>query len=257
MDRVTGLPTLLVDRRLTRPLVCALVLAMVIAIAPVSSRSASAVEQSRLAGCDAVADIIPGTAKSGQLITVIAPTTSSQTATLEFFVRQGGCFRLAAGPYSALVGLNGLSTHHHEGDDTTPIGLFGFQSTMYGVLANPGVSFQYHRLVCGDWWDEQSSSPLYNHFVHVPCGTKPDFGGGSEALWQTVPSYDYFAVIAYNRHPIVPGKGSAIFLHVSNGHPTAGCVSIAVADLLRVLRALRPKLDPLIDITTRQLLATA
>jgi L,D-peptidoglycan transpeptidase YkuD (ErfK/YbiS/YcfS/YnhG family) len=93
--------------------------------------------------------------------------------------------------------------------------------------------------------------------VHVPCGTKPDFGGGSEALWQTVPSYDYFAVIAYNRHPIVPGKGSAIFLHVSNGHPTAGCVSIAVADLLRVLRALRPKLDPLIDITTRQLLATA
>ena len=85
--------------------------------------------------------------------------------------------------------------------------------------------------------------------MHVPCGTKPDFGGGSEALWETVPSYNYFAVIAYNRHPIVPGKGSAIFLHVSTGQPTAGCVSIPEADLLRVLRALRPNMNPLIDIS--------
>jgi L,D-peptidoglycan transpeptidase YkuD (ErfK/YbiS/YcfS/YnhG family) len=219
-----------------------------------SSSTARAADRPRLASCDAVADGIAGTSKSSQLITVIAPTLRSQSATLEFYIRQRGCFRLAAGPYSALVGLNGLSAHHHEGDDTTPLGLFGFQSTMYGVQPNPGVAFAYHHLVCGDWWDEQPSSTLYNHFVHVPCGTKPDFGGGSEALWETVPSYDYFAVIAYNRHPIVPGKGSAIFLHVSDGSPTAGCVSFPVGDLLRVLRALRPNLHPLIDITTRQLL---
>jgi len=122
---------------------------------------------------------------------------------------------------------------------------------MYGVLPNPGVAYQYHHLDCGDWWDEQSSSALYNHFVHVSCGTKPDFGGGSEALWQTAPSYDYFAVIAYNHDPIVPGKGSAIFLHVSSGQPTTGCVSLPVADLLRVLRALRPNMNPLIDLTVR------
>jgi len=109
------------------------------------------------------------------LITVVSPTSRSQNATLEFLVRRGGCFRLADGPYPALVGLNGLSTHHHEGDNTTPIGLFGIQSTMYGVLPNPGVAYQYHHLVCGDWWDEQPSSALYNHFVHVPCATKPDF----------------------------------------------------------------------------------
>lgn len=224
---------------------------MVIAIAPLLSRTAGALEHPRLASCNAVADAISGTSHSGQLITVLSPTLRSQSATLEYFVRQGGCFRLAAGPYPALVGLNGLSAHHHEGDNTTPLGLFSFQSTMYGVLPNPGVAYQYHRLVCGDWWDEQPSSSLYNHFVHVPCGTKPDFGGGSEALWETVPSYDYFAVIAYNRHPIVPGKGSAIFLHVSTGQPTAGCVSIPVTDLLRILRALRPNMNPLIDISAR------
>jgi L,D-peptidoglycan transpeptidase YkuD (ErfK/YbiS/YcfS/YnhG family) len=142
--------------------------------------------------------------------------------------------------------------HHREGDNTTPIGLFSIQTTMYGVLPNPGVTYRYHRLVCGDWWDEQSSSPHYNRFVHVPCGTKPNFGGDSEALWQTVPSYDYFAVIQYNRTPTLAGLGSAIFLHVSDGQPTAGCVSIPAADLVRVLRALRTNLQPLIQITTRQ-----
>jgi L,D-peptidoglycan transpeptidase YkuD (ErfK/YbiS/YcfS/YnhG family) len=249
MERITGLPALLFHRRLKRAFGCSLVLVMVIAIASLLSRSAEAVDGPHLASCNAVADAISGTSHAGQLITVVSPTLRSQSATLEYFVRQGGCFRLAAGPYPALVGLNGLSAHHHEGDNTTPLGLFGLQSTMYGVNANPGVDYQYHRLVCGDWWDEQSSSPLYNHFVHVPCGTKPDFGGGSEALWQTVPAYDYFAVIAYNRHPIVPGKGSAIFLHVSTGQPTAGCVSIPEADLLRILRALRPNMNPLIDIS--------
>jgi L,D-peptidoglycan transpeptidase YkuD (ErfK/YbiS/YcfS/YnhG family) len=257
MDGVTGLPALLVNRRLKRALAISIALVMAFAVAPMSTHSAGATQRSRLLpACSPIANDVNGAAKSGQLITVIAPTIRSKRATLNFYVRRGGCFRLDAGPYSALVGLNGLSAHHIEGDDTTPLGLFGFQSTMYGVLPNPGVAYHYHRLVCGDWWDEQPTSPLYNHFVHVSCGTKPGFGGGSEALWQTIPSYDYFAVIAYNRHPIVPGRGSAIFLHVSNGQATAGCVSIPVADLLRVLRALRPNLHPLIDITTRQLSAS-
>ena len=66
-----------------------------------------------------------------------------------------------------------------------------------------------------------------------------------------VPSYDYFAVIAYNHQPIVPGRGSAIFLHVSTGQPTAGCVSIPVDELLRILRTLKPDMKPLIYIGLR------
>jgi L,D-peptidoglycan transpeptidase YkuD (ErfK/YbiS/YcfS/YnhG family) len=251
MERITGLPALLVHRRLRRTHLSALALVLTVAGAPWTSLNAGAVDRPRLTACSSVADSIAGASTAGQLVTVIAPTSRSQTATLSFFVRQGGCFRIADGPYAAHVGRNGLSAHHHEGDGTTPVGLFGFQSTMYGVLANPGVAYPYHRLVCGDWWDEQSTSALYNHFVHVACGTTPNFGGDSEALWQIVPNYDYFAVIAYNRNPIVPGRGSAIFLHVTDGHPTTGCVSIPAAELLRILRSLRPNQHPLIDITTR------
>jgi L,D-peptidoglycan transpeptidase YkuD (ErfK/YbiS/YcfS/YnhG family) len=207
-------------------------------------------ELERLAGCSTRADALAGVTPSRELVTVIAPTTTSQRATLELFEREDGCFRLVLGPYDAWVGHNGLSAHKHEGDGTTPIGRFSFGATMYGTLADPGVTYQYHRLVCGDWWDEQSGTTAYNHFVHVACGTKLPFGGDSEALWTEAPAYDYFAVISYNTSPVVANLGSAIFLHVSLDGPTEGCVSIPESNLVRVLRALRPSLDPLIDIST-------
>jgi len=46
-------------------------------------------------------------------------------------------------------------------------------------------------------------------------------------------------VIDYNARPVVPGRGSAIFLHVSAGQATAGCVSLPETTLVRVLRWLR------------------
>ena len=51
--------------------------------------------------------------------------------------------------------------------------------------------------------------------------------------------------------PVVPGRGSGIFLHAQTGRPTNGCVSIPRADLRRVLRWLRPAAAPQIAIGTR------
>jgi L,D-peptidoglycan transpeptidase YkuD (ErfK/YbiS/YcfS/YnhG family) len=116
--------------------------------------------------------------------------------------------------------------------------------------ADPGLHDTYHRLVCGDWWDEDPASPAYNTFRHVACGTRPPFGGGSEALWQAAVAYQQFAVIEYNVHPIVPGRGSAIFLHDDLGRPTNGCVSLPQPELIRVLRWLRPAARPLIVLGT-------
>ena len=47
------------------------------------------------------------------------------------------------------------------------------------------------------------------------------------------------------------GAGSAFFLHVAVGAPTAGCVSIPAAQLVRVLRWLAPQDHPRILIGTR------
>jgi L,D-peptidoglycan transpeptidase YkuD (ErfK/YbiS/YcfS/YnhG family) len=184
------------------------------------------------------------------VVTVVASRTST-IALVTLWSRTGSCDRRVGGPWTAELGRAGLSTDKFEGDGSTPVGTFSIGAVMYGLSANPGVAYAYHRLTCGDWWDEAPSSPMYNRFVHVPCGMSPPFGGDSEALWRVVPQYDYFALIDYNTSPVVPGRGSAIFLHVSTGVPTAGCVALAATDLLEVLRWLRPRDHPLIAIGRR------
>jgi L,D-peptidoglycan transpeptidase YkuD (ErfK/YbiS/YcfS/YnhG family) len=188
-----------------------------------------------------------GPAQAQQLVTVHA-RAGATVAALELWQRRGACFGRVAGPWTAEIGPAGLSRHKREGDGATPTGTYRFGATVYGIAADPGVAFAYHRLVCGDWWDEDAASPAYNAFRHVTCGTQPPFRGGSEALWRISPQYRYFAVIDYNAHPVVPGRGSAIFLHVSTGHPTSGCVSLPERELLQVLRWLRPQAKPMIAI---------
>jgi len=170
-----------------------------------------------------------------QRIQVVAPTARSTTATLTV----SECGRRVFGPWRARVGYHGLSSRHREGDGTTPTGTFGLGPTVYGLDPNPGVRLGYHRLRCGDWWDEDSGSATYNTFQHVACGATPPFGGGSEALWRATVAYREFAVVQYNAAPAVPGRGSAIFLHDDTGHATNGCVSLPRLDLIRLLQRLR------------------
>jgi L,D-peptidoglycan transpeptidase YkuD (ErfK/YbiS/YcfS/YnhG family) len=164
---------------------------------------------------------------------------AATTATTYAVVTLTSCGRRVAGPWRARVGLRGLSAHHREGDGTTPVGAFTIGSTVYGIAADPGVKLRYHRLTCGDWWDEDPRTTAYNTFQHVACGSTPPFGGGSEALWQATVAYRYFAVIDYNTAR-VPGRGSAIFLHVDTGSATNGCVSLPRPQLVQTLRWLRP-----------------
>ena len=193
---------------------------------------------------------LASTGAASQLITVDAPSSASTTATLALWQRTGSCWRLTAGPWTGWTGRNGLSDHHREGDGTTPTGAYSIGTVIYGIAANPGVNYSYHQLVCGDWWDEDSSTPGYNTFQHVPCGTAPPFGGGSEALWTETTAYQNFAVVDYNTHPAVPGAGSAIFLHDDVGGPTNGCVTLPAGQLAVLLRWLDPAHSPLIVIGT-------
>ncbi len=71
-------------------------------------------------------------------------------------------------------------------------------------------------------------------------------------MWQQRRAYPWLAVVEYNMRPVVPGKGSGIFLHAATGGPTIGCVSIAKVELRTVLRWLRPAAKPVIAIGTRR-----
>jgi L,D-peptidoglycan transpeptidase YkuD (ErfK/YbiS/YcfS/YnhG family) len=204
-----------------------------------------------LAGCpENVAGAAGAPASAQQLVTVQATSLRTTYASLRTWRREGSCWVAAAGPYRARLGRNGLSANRREGDGTTPTGTFAIGRTMYGNEPNPGVRFAYRRLRCGDWWDEDPRSPTYNSFQHVACGTRPPFAGASEGMWQQPRPYPFLAVIEYNTRPVVPGRGSGIFLHAQTGGPTIGCVSLRKDQLRTVLRWLRPAAKPAIWIGT-------
>lgn len=201
-------------------------------------------------GCpDNLADRLSSTGKARQLLTVSAASFTISVATVEAWrlidsTAGPSCWQKAGGPWTALIGANGFSDHHREGDRTTPTGIYAIGPVMYGNAPNPGTRYPYHRLVCGDWWDEAPTSPEYNTFQHIPCGQAAPFGGDSEALWTETVDYPSLAVIEYNSHPVVPYAGSAIFIHAEDGNPTTGCVSLPLADLDRILRWLAPSASP-------------
>ena len=180
-----------------------------------------------------------------QIITVRAASYATTYATLRAYRVSGRKRFLVFGPWTARVGYNGVARpgRKREGDGRTPSGTYGF-SFYFGVDPNQGFAFAFRHAYRYDYWDDDPSSPRYNEWVNA---RQHNPGADPEPMHQ-VPAYDYAAVIAYNTAR-VPGRGSAIFLHVSTGTATAGCVSLPRAELLKVLHWLRPGAHPRITIS--------
>ena len=168
-----------------------------------------------------------------QLVTVVVPRRTSTQGELRLWKKSGECWTAVTEPWTAWVGGRGVSPSKREGDRRTPAG-----------------AYRYHRIVCGDWWVEDPRSRWYNQFRHVRCGAKPPFTVVSDDMSRSPTAYRHLAVIDYNTSPVVPGRGSGIFLHASTGRPTLGCVSLPLPQLLRTLRWLRPSSRPTIAIGT-------
>jgi L,D-peptidoglycan transpeptidase YkuD (ErfK/YbiS/YcfS/YnhG family) len=199
-------------------------------------------------------------ADAEQLIVVSSPTSDppppGYLASLRAYERASSSspWRAVFSTWQAETGSGHLlpAGARREGDHATPLGVFGIGATMYGNEPNPGeLHYAYHRLVCGDWWDEDPYSAQYNRFVHVRCGSTPSFAAWSEALWTETVAYPYFAVIEFNMNPTIAGAnalGSGIFLHSWVGGATEGCVALPRARLLELLRWLEPAAHPVIEI---------
>ena len=242
-----------------RPLVALLPVALLLASAQAPSAQARADQRRPRADGGPVTTMrIP--ANADQLVVVSSKTTDppppGYLATLTVYQRNDAQapWHRVLGPWQAETGSGHLlpAAERRDGDHATPIGVFGFGTTIYGNQPDPGgLHYAYHHLVCGDWWDEDPYSGLYNHFVHVRCGVTPSFADESEPLWTETRAYPYFAVIRFNIDPIVSGPkapGSGIFLHSWMGTATEGCVALPESDLLEVLRWLEPSSHPVIEI---------
>ncbi|MGW4487950.1 L,D-transpeptidase family protein [Amycolatopsis sp. NPDC004368] len=189
---------------------------------------------------------VPAVPEAGQVVTVTAPDAASTTATLTAWERHDGRWVKALGPFPAFVGKQGIG-QASETTSRTPAGAWTLTEA-FGIRPSNGTRLPYRQVTASDWWVSDVHSPLYNTHQHCAPGTCPFDEAAGEDLGKAGPVYDHATVIDYNRSPAVPGKGSAFFLHVSNGKPTAGCVSIPGPDLDAVMRWLDPAEHPAIDI---------
>jgi L,D-peptidoglycan transpeptidase YkuD (ErfK/YbiS/YcfS/YnhG family) len=193
------------------------------------------------------------TGSATRVITVKAGSTSSTVATLQAWNKAPGGGWLRYGrPTTAHVGADGLSRSPSEYRSATPIGSFTLTQA-FGYYGNPGTHLRYFKTTGADWWISQSG-PLYN--THQHCWSNCAFrrGDPNEHLMYETPYYNYAVVIDYNTRNsptgVRQGAGSAFFLHVSVGQPTAGCVSIPQANLVTIMRWLTPTAHPRILIGT-------
>jgi len=191
-------------------------------------------------------DQLSGVGSASQVIAVAAGGYGTSVATLTAYERGASGWTQVFGPWTANVGRNGVAPpgEKREGDGRTPSGTFGFDF-MFGVNANPGVKFPF-RAITGTniVWDDDPASANYNLWIDTNAASA---GVSPEPMY--VGAYGSGAVIAYN-DARVPGLGSAIFLHLSSGGSTAGCVALPSGELIPLLQWLDPARQPRIAIGT-------
>ena len=150
---------------------------------------------------------------------------------------------LLAGPLviPCALGRSGIASVKREGDGASPRGLFRLRQAFYRpdpLGTRPATLLPVRATRRHDGWCDAPSHRRYNRPVTLPCP-----GVSAEEMWRADGLYDVVVDIDYNRGPIRPGRGSAIFMHVARpGYPpTEGCVALARPDLLRLLRRLGPR----------------
>jgi L,D-peptidoglycan transpeptidase YkuD (ErfK/YbiS/YcfS/YnhG family) len=216
------------------------------ASAPVDSAVTSTTPADRALPRLEVASRLPAEGGAQQLIVVEVADPTDTFAQLQAFDRVDGRWEPAFAPTTARVGRSGISADRHEGDGTTPEGVFTLTEA-FGNGPDPGTKLPYRPVHDQDYWVTDSSSPFYNTWQ---SGSPAGRWTQAEALWTLTQAYRHAVVIDYNRDPIVPGRGSAMFLHVRNENPTSGCVAIDLDRLVEIMRWLDPAQAPKIAIGT-------
>lgn len=180
---------------------------------------------------------VPGLAKdyaeqipeeTSQVLVATSPDAESEESTLSFYqFADEEWTKLKT--FSTHNGSNGWLKDRHEGDKTTPIGVFTL-SDAGGFKPDPGTELPYTQ-------DDR-----------LPSSATVAYGADYESV------FDYIIAIDYNRQPGTPptdrtrpmgwDKGGGIWLHLDHDSGTNGCVTLEESDLKWILRTIDPDAHP-------------
>jgi L,D-peptidoglycan transpeptidase YkuD (ErfK/YbiS/YcfS/YnhG family) len=206
--------------------------------------------------CGEVRAAVPESCR--QLIVAVAPGWNSNSGKLQRFERAGREWRGVGEPVAVLFGRSGLAWGRGvlgaeepglkkiEKDGRAPAGVFRLGKIYTDDDALPrGAEYPFHTVGTGDAWIDDPAHPLYNrHVVVDPARAPPWFEKQRMRLGDF--AYRWRLEIRHNSDPPVAGAGSAIFFHIRRGptRPSAGCTTMAEADLVTLIRWVRAKEDP-------------
>ena len=139
--------------------------------------------------------------------------------------------------FKCSIGKNGLSKKKVEGDKKTPKGTFGIEHLYYRKdrieLPKTYLKIIQIKPYMG-WSDDVNFRNKYNKLIKINKNIH------HEKLFRNDYKYDLLIPIKYNFNKSIPGKGSCIFIHLTNNYkPTAGCIAVQKKDFLIMIKLIK------------------
>ena len=141
--------------------------------------------------------------------------------------------------FKSTIGKNGTTKNKIEGDKKTPKGIFDIGNLYY---RNKKHNRPVTKLRCipitreMGWCDDPTDKKNYNKLIKIRKKMK------YEKLFRNDNKYDFFIPINYNTKIPVLGKGSAIFIHLTNNYKkTLGCIALKKNDFLILIKLIEKK----------------
>lgn len=176
-----------------------------------------------------------------QIILVTAMPESSSGYLYAFEKNDKARWEQVLDTIPVVIGKYGMTANKSEGDGRSPLGLHKI-GYAFGVGSKPRyIEMPYREITSSDKFIDDPESPDYNTWISGETDAK-----SYERMKRKDDSYDLGLVIEYNMNPVVPAKGSAIFIHIwrSSTRGTQGCVAMDRDDIETILEWLKPDKNP-------------
>ena len=150
------------------------------------------------------------------------------------FIKNKYTLQLDEFKFKCCIGKKGFSINKKEGDKKTPKGIFKIENLYFRKdrIKKPETSLKCIEIKDNmGWCDDILQPDKYNKLIKINKNSK------HEKLKRNDSKYDLLIPIKYNFKKPVIGKGSCIFIHLTENYkPTTGCIALKKKDFLIMLK---------------------
>ncbi|OHU96451.1 L,D-transpeptidase family protein [Mycobacterium talmoniae] len=171
---------------------------------------------------------------ASQVVSVVG--VGGSDAKMDVYQRNAAGWQAVAAGIPTHVGSAGMTQKAKSEYPATPMGVFTLPFA-FGTAPNPGGGLKYVQVGPNHWWSGDDHSPTFNTMQVCQKAQCPFDTSASENL--DIPQYKHAVVMGVNPNR-TPGDGAAFFFHTTDGGPTAGCVAIDDATLVKIIQWLKP-----------------